>query len=324
MKYLNWLMNCVMASATVLAATQLPAAETAPKVPRFSLEYMDPAVEPGTDFYRYADGNWMKNNPVPADKSRWGAFMELQERNWFLIHQILDSAAAAKPAPNSPLQKVADFFRSAMDTNRLEQLGFKPLQPDLKRIEQVKSIEDLLRLLADFHERGIGGCFGESVSPDAKNSEVYAYHLGQGGLSLPDRDYYLSERFAKQREAYVAHVSNMFTLLGEEPAAAKAHAATVLELETALAKASKSRVELRDPIANYHKFAVAEVAREYPDVPIKTYLAAEGLDHVSEVIIGQPEFFQSLYALIKERPLQDWKTYLRWHLLNASAPYLHA
>ena len=285
---------------------------------------MNLAVPPGTDFYQYADGTWVKNNPVPPDKSRWGAFMELQERNWFLIHQILNDTLAAQPAPDSPAGKVADFFRSAMDTNRLEMLGFKPIEPELRRISDLSSTEDVLKLLAGFHARGIDACFGRSPSPDARNSSVYTFYLSQGGLGLPDRDYYLSDRFAKQREAYAVHIARMFTLLGEDPALARAHANTVLELETALARASKSRVELRDPIANYHKMHVADIVRDFPTAPLSTYLAASGLGSLSDVVVRQPEFFQALYSLSQERSLDDWKTYLRWHLLRASAPFLHS
>jgi putative endopeptidase len=311
--------------AALLASTAMAGApDQPPRVPRFSIDYMDKSVEPAVDFYHYADGGWLKNNPVPADKSRWGGFQELQERNWFLVHAILDSTLASRPEANTPVQKVADFYRSATDTNRLEQLGFKPLQPDLDRIASLKSAEDLVRLLAEFQERGIGACFGRSVSPDAKNSAVYAFYLSQGGLGLPDRDYYLTERFAKQRAAYQAHVARMLTLLGEEPAAAKTDAATVLELETALAKASKSRVALRDPIANYHKFTVAELVRDNPEAPAKAYLVASGLGDLPDLIIRQPEFFRALQALLTERPMADWQAYLRWHLLRASAPYLHA
>ena len=306
------------------ASTTTATRPQAPRIPRFSIEHMDKSVEPGLDFYRYADGNWVKNNPVPADKSRWGAFVELQERNWFLIHQILDDTTAAPAPPNSQGQKVADFYRSALDTNKLERLRFKPLEPDLRRIQDLHDAQELARLLADFHARGVDAAFGRSASPDAKNSAVYAFYLSQGGLGLPDRDYYLSDRFTKQREAYTAHIAKMFVLLGEQPPAAKAQAAIVLELETALAKVSKSRVELRDPIANYHKFSVDEVMQAYPGSPLKTYLGAAGLESLPELIIRQPEFFQALYAMLQERPLEDWKTYLRWHLLRASAPYLHA
>lgn len=294
-----------------------------PPVPRFSVDYMDRSIGPGMDFYRYADGSWVKNNPVPADKSRWGAFMELQERNWYLIHEILDQTAAGHHAPNSPAQKVADFFRSAMDTNRLELLGFKPIEPQLKRIDDLENGEDLLRLLADFHAAGVSAFFSCSARPDARNSGFYALHLSQGGLGLPDRDYYLSDRFAAQRQAYAGHVARMFMLLRETRAQAEAHSTTVLEIETALAKASKSRVALRDPIANYHKFAVADVLRDFGSVPFAAYLTAAGLEKVPDVIIRQPEFFQALYAMAQERPLSDWKTYLKWHLLRTTAPYLH-
>ncbi len=295
----------------------------APIVPRFSVDYMDRSVPPGVDFYRYADGTWVKNNPVPPDKSRWGAFIELQERNWFLIHQILDETAAGRQAPNSPAQKVADFFRSAMDTNRLEQLAFKPIEPQLKQIESIGDAQELLRLLADFHRQGVSAFFSCSAPPDAKNSGFYALSLSQGGLGLPDRDYYLLDRFAAQREAYQVHIARMFVLLGEAQAQANSNAATILEIETALAKASKSRVELRDPVANYHKFPVADVLRDFGNVPFSVYLDEAGLGKVSEVIIGQPEFFQALYQIAQQRPLQDWQVYLKWHLLRATAPYLH-
>jgi putative endopeptidase len=315
----------VVMSCTLLGAVAVLAApETAPRIPRFSIDYMDKAVDPASDFFHYAAGNWIKANPVPADKSRWGAFIELQERNWFLIHGILDSTAANKDRSNATAQKVGDFFRSAMDTNRLEELGFKPIQADLKRIENLKDRKDLLSLLADFHQHGVRACFTEGVSPDAKNSAVYAFELGQGGLGMPDRDYYLTEAFAKQREAYAAYIAKMFVLLGDQPALAKTHSATVMEIETSLAKASKPRADLRDPIANYHKFAVADIERDYPELPFSRYLAAMGLDKVPDIIIRQPEFMQALYGLARERPLDDWKVYLRWHRVNTAAPYLHA
>ena len=300
------------------------AADQAPKVPRFSIEYMDKSIAPEADFFPYAAGTWIKNNPVPPDKSRWASFTELQERNWFLIHEILESTCKGKLQANSTDEKVRDFYRSALDTNRLERLGFKPLEADLKRIEAVASVEDLFRLLADIHDRGVGACFADSVAPDAKNSEIYAFQLGQGGLGLPDRDYYLTEAFAKQREAYVAHVAKMLVLLGEQPDQANKDSATILELETAFAKASKSRVDLRDPIANYHKVAVAEAATNYPHLPLRLFLAEAGLENMSDLILRQPEFFAALDKLVTERPVPEWKTYLRWHLLRAAAPCLHA
>jgi len=215
------------------------AAEPPPAVPRFSIEYMDRSVDPGVNFYRFAAGAWLKNNPVPADKSRWSGFEQLRERNWHLLHDILETSADPKAPRDAVRRQVGDFYASAMDTNRLEQLRFQPIARDLKRIAGLKSTKALFALLADFHERGIDGAFGAGVSPDAKNSSIYALPLQQGGLSLPDRDYYLKDEFSKQRGAYRAHIKKMLTLLGEAPDAAAARAATVIEIETALAQAGR-------------------------------------------------------------------------------------
>ena len=294
-------------------------------VPRFSVSNMDRSVEPGSNFYQFAAGAWLKNNPVPADKSRWSGFEELQERNWKLIREILESSAADQSgSAKLPRREVGDFFASAMDTNRIEKLAFQPIADDLKRIEKLKSVAGVFELAADFHERGIGGLFSDGVSPDAKNSTVYAFHLSQGGLGLPDRDYYLKDDFAKQREDYRQHITKMFTLLGEKPTDAEAHAAKVLELETALAKASRTRVDLRDPNANYNKFGTKAFATTNAASAWLQYFDTSGVGKVRDVIVGQPEFFTALDRMLKERPLDDWKVYLRWHLLRATAPYLHS
>ena len=299
------------------------AADTTPKIPRFTIENMDKSVKPDADFFRYAAGAWLKNSPVPADKARWSGFDELQERNWQLIHGILEDCAAGRAGASKAARLVGDFFVSAMDTNRLEQLGFQPLEPEFQRIAALRSADELLRFVAEQQHNGVSAMFGASVGPDAKNSAIYAYCLSQGGLGLPERDYYLSGDFAEQREAYVAHITKMFSLLGEKESDAAAHAKTVLDLETALAKASKSRTDLRDPIANYHKFTVGDLPAKYPALTVKTVLQTSGLDAVKEIVIRQPEFFSALESLVKERPLADWKTYLRWHVVRNAAPYLH-
>ena len=311
-----------------------PAPSQTPPIPAFSISYMDQTVNPASDFYHFGDGTWLKNNPVPADKSRWASFNELADRNWYLIQGILNDATTDTTSPpHSPRREVGDFFASAMDTNRIEKLGLKPIASDMKRIDRIKSTQDLFALLADFHRRGIGGIFGAGIEPDAKNSAIYAYHLGQGGLSLPDRDYYLKDSFADTREKYRAHVAKMLTLLGEKPEQASADAATILALETELAKASRSRVELRDPDKNYNKFATAEFVAKDPAIDWNVYFTQSGLAPapsalskdlmpLTYAIVGQPEFFDAVNKLVKERPLDDWKVYLRWHLLHASAPYL--
>jgi len=330
--------NIAIALATVttlvVKGAETNGVGTPPPVPSFSVNYMDRSVDPRKDFYHFADGAWIKNNPVPPDKSRWASFSELAERNWYLIHQILNDASADTSSPeHSPRREVGDFFASAMDTNRIEKLGFKPIAGDLKRIDRIKTTKDMFALLADFHRRGIDGLFGAGIAPDDKNSTIYAYFLGQGGLTMPDRDYYLSENFSQIREKYRAHVMKMFTMLGEEPVQALTDAATVLELETQLARASRTRVELRDPDKNYNKFDTAEFIAKDPSTPWMVYFEDSGIGAGPDAgkaglmpmtyhIVGQPEFFTAVSRLLRERPIDDWKVYLRWKLLHSSAPYL--
>ena len=326
----------VAASTLVVRGSETGSStETAPPVPRFSTNYMDLSVDPAKDFYHYADGTWLKNNPVPADKSRWASFMELSDRNWYLIHQILDDAAADTKSPaKSPRREVGDFFASAMDTNRIEKLKFEPIEGDLKRIERVKNVKDMFALLADFHRRGIGGVFDAGIAPDEKNSSIYAYYLQQGGLTLPDRDYYLKDSFAEIRQKYREHVAKMFRLLGEDQNKALIDAATVLDLENQLAQASRTRVELRDPDRNYNKFDTADFIAKDAATPWKVYFTESGmapggatsgkdLMPLTYQIVGQPEFFQAVSKLLRERPIGDWKVYMRWKVLHNSAPFLH-
>ena len=324
MKISNQILKGASLTAILFSLSAFDAvSQSGSKVPHFSAADMDTSVSPGKDFYKYADGKWLENNPVPADKSRWGSFNELQEHNWFLLHEILEGAAQDRKATaNSPTRKVGDFFASAMDTTQLEKLGITPLKVTFGRINALKSRKALMGLIADLHERGVGSLFGEFVNADLKNSSVYAFYLSQGGLSLPDRDYYLTDAFAKQRTAYVAHVAKMLTLAGYTETESQNGAKTILEIETALAKACKSRVDLRDPIANYHKFTVSEVESKFPNLEFPAYFKATGVGSLQELVVRQPEFFSALDQLLKERPLGDWQVYLRWHALHATAPYL--
>jgi putative endopeptidase len=209
-----------------------------------------------------------------------------------------------------------------MDTNRIEKLGAKPLATDLKKIDRIQSTKDLFAVLADFHQRGIGGMFGIGFGPDSKNSSIYAVELEQGGLSLPDRDYYLKDSFAAKLKLYREHVKTMFTLLGEKSDVAATNADTVIAVETALAQASRSRVDLRDPNKNYNKFTTDELTAKTPAILWNYFFADLQLAPPSYEIVGQPEFFDALNQMVQTRPLSDWKTYLRWHLLHGSAPYL--
>ena len=300
------------------------AAETS-KVPRFSVTYMDQKIKPDVDFYHYACGTWLRNNPVPPDKARWSGFDQLQQRNWELIHEILDMTLASRAeAAKAPVGEVGNFYAAAMDTNRIDELKLKPLVDDFARINALHSSADIPALLAYYDERGVATMFDDGVSPDDKNSGFYAFSMSQGGLGMPDRDYYLSTNFSHQRAAYTNHIAKMFNLIGESGFDARLAAAKIVDLETALAKASKSRTELRDPVANYHRFSVADAVSKYPNIGLKAFLDAEGLESMPDIIVRQPEFFEALDREIKERPLNDWKMYLRWHVLRASAPYLYS
>lgn len=317
-----WLLTPAMATlAETSSDTNQP-----PPVPAFSISYMDRSVDPSKDFYHYADGTWLKENPVPPDKSRWASFSQLAERNWYLIHGILDEAAARSESlpRHAPMREVGDFFASVMDTNRIEKLGLEPIRGDLKKIDRIKSTKDLFAVLADFHQRDIGGLFGVGFGPDDKNSTIYAVSLWQAGLSLPDRDYYLKPNFADKLQKYREHVTKMFTLLGESPADAAAHAGTVIALETELAKVSRTRVELRDPDKNYNKLVGGELATKTPALAWNVYFEDRNIAAPAYEIVGQPEFFTAVNQLVQDRPLSDWKVYLRWHLLHSSAPYLPA
>jgi putative endopeptidase len=288
----------------------------------FSTNRMDLHVRPGEDFYRFANGTWARNNPVPEDKSRWGSFGELAEQNWAKLRQLLEEAKTAEAAPGDPRQLVGDFFASAMDIDRIERAGLTPIEEELRAIEAVESAEDAARLLARHHALGSSALFGTSVWADLRNSETNALYLGQGGLGMPTRDYYLEERFASQREAYVRHVAAMFVLLGEHSSNAYWFARTVLDIETELASVSMSQVELRDPVQQYNRMSVAEAEALAPRLPWRSYLAAVGLTDQDELIVRQPVFFQTLSELVDRRPLGDWKVYWRWHLVRSAAPFL--
>jgi putative endopeptidase len=319
-------LSATIGNVTAVDSTPVQSTDTnaAPKVAAFSVDYMDRSVAPGTNFYLFADGGWLKNNPVPPDKSRWASFSELAERNWYLIHSILDDAdrqAKSLPQP-SPEREVGDFFASAMDTNRINQLGFSPIQPNLDQIDRIKSATDLFAVLADLHQSGVGGLFGVGFGPDEKNSSIYAVSVRQGGLGLPDRDYYLKDSFAGKLKQYREHVRKMFVLLGEKPDNAAADADTVVAIETELARASRSRVELRDPDKNYNKYVGNHFAVKTPALLWNIYYADRDLPAPAYEIVGQPEFFTVLNNLVQTRPISDWQVYLRWHLLHASAPFL--
>jgi|SRR5579862_411222 len=286
---------------------------------------IDASVSPGDDFYRYANGKWLAQHPVPADESRFGAFEEVIERNRAILHELLEDAAKQTGAPKgSPAQLVGDLYASAMDEARAEADGAKPLDGEMKRIAAIASVNDLQDEIAHLQAMHVGVPFSLHAAQDEKQSTEVIVNLEQSGLGLPDRDYYTQgdEQSKKVREQYSAHVAKMFELLGDDADAAKRASAVVLKMETQLAQASFTRVQRRDPEANYHKLTLDELAALTPDVSWLRLYEGMGIADKRAVNVGQPGFLKQVDAMIKSTPLDDWKIYLRWHLLESCSGLL--
>lgn len=285
---------------------------------------MDLSVKPGDNFFLYANGNWIRNNPVPASKTRWGSFDMLREESSKRLQTLL-TAAAASGATDRPTRLIGDFYSSGMDSARIESLGLAPIQGDLQRIDAIRDLNGFLSELAFERTQGLGGAlFGFSIQPDRKNVTVYMPSLSQGGTSLPDRDYYLKNdaRSSSIRTAYRDHLQKMFALSGEDAAAAQRSADAVLRIETALAKAQMSRVEMRDPYKTYNKFGIKELSATTPSMNWSELFSKLGLASADSVVVNNPSFFKTVDVLLTALPVEDWKTYLKWQVLNAAAPYL--
>jgi putative endopeptidase len=291
--------------------------------PGFSIDKMDRTVDPRVDFAKFAAGGWYAKNEIPADKSRWGGFNELAERTWAQVRALVEAAAATPGAPGTVQQKVGDFFASATDTAAINALGLKPIQGELDAIAAARSLAELFAPAMRL-QLGVGGpFFAPAFFPDQKQSDVYGFYLFQGGLSLPSKEYYFSEKFARERWEFTGHVAKMLELAGTPRATAYQEAETVFALEKAMAENAKLPVELRDRLANYNKMTVAAATAAYPGLPLAQIISGLGVPATAtDVIVGQPKFLEGLSRLLQERPLADWKVYVRWQLLSASAPYL--
>ncbi|WP_460502037.1 M13 family metallopeptidase [Hymenobacter agri] len=307
-----------------------PPTKTGPTPPQkgvgINIANIDPSVKPCEDFFHYASGNWLKNNPIPDAQSSWGAFNELIDRNQATLRTILTNAAAnaAKAPKGSNAQKVGDFYASAMDSTAIDAAGLKYLKPHLDRIMAINSLADEQKFLADPKSHAGNVWLSSGVGQDEKISTQYAVYFNQGGLGLPDRDYYLKDdaRSKAIRAAYRTYQVNMFKLLGDDQATAEKNADAVTRIETRLAKASKSRVDLRDPYANYNKMTVAQADAAYPNLALPMMLKAEGLGAAKEVIVGQPDYLKEVSAAMQQEPIADQKQYLRWHLVSSVTPAL--
>ena len=285
---------------------------------------MDTSADACVDFYQYANGQWLTLNPIPEEYSSWGISHEMYERNLALLREIMEEADDDDAPKGTNQQKVGDFWHTGMDTGKIEAQGLEPLEADLERVDAIGSVEDVSALVRELHAEGVSALFDQGIFQDLKNSEQYLYYAVQGGLGLPDRDYYTrdDEESAKLREQYVAHVSKMLQLMGDSAEQADKAAMGILELETRLAKASLTNVELRDP-ANYYNIETLKSADEAtPNFSWSRYFERLGLGEMENFSYAQPNFFAEMNRLLGEAELDTWKAYLRWNLINNFSPYL--
>jgi endothelin-converting enzyme/putative endopeptidase len=266
----------------------------------------------------------MKSNPIPADQSRWGTFEELAERNREILHQILEDAARPAANRDAVTQKIGDYYAACMDEKAIDAKGIAPLQPELDRIRNLKDKSELAEEIAHLHRNGVAALFEFSSGQDFKDSDSVIAQADQGGLGLPDRDYYLKTdaKSVELRQKYVAHVERIFELAGEKPDKAAADAATVMRIETDLAKGSLDLVSRRDPEKVYHKLTRPELQALDPDFRWDRYLTGSGAPAFQSVNVASPDYFKAVNAAIARASLEDWKTYLTWHLVHSEIPFL--
>jgi putative endopeptidase len=290
----------------------------------FDTSNLDRSADACDNFFQFADGNWVKKNEIPPSESRWGAFNILAESNRDVLRSILENAASKRSRAGSDTQLIGDFYASCMDEAAIEKAGIKPLKPYFNQVAAIKTIKDVENEIAVMHSLGVPAVFRSGASPDLKNSSMVIASAGQGGLSLPNRDYYTNEdeKSVETRAKFVEYMTNMFKLAGDSPKAAAANAATVMEMQTRLARASLAPVDLRDPDKNYNKIPIAEAQAVIPNLSLADYIAARGFPSVTEINLGQPGFFKEVNAMLADVPVANWKTYLRWMYLNSAAPTL--
>jgi predicted metalloendopeptidase len=293
---------------------------------RFDINAIDRTAEPCVDFYQYACGSWIKNNPIPNDQSRWGRFSELAERNREVLREILEEAAKPDPKRDQVTREIGDFYAACMDEKTIEARGLDPIKPQLDRIRNLKDKAQLAELVAHLQREGMGGLFEFGSGQDFKDSTQVIAQLDQGGIGLPDRDFYFREdaKSVELRQQYVKHVQRMFELMGDKPEAAKTNADTVMRIETALAKGSLDNVSRRDPEKVYHRLTKPELAALAPAFHWNDYFVGLSAPTFVSVNVAWPDFFKALNAELQNTSLEDWKTYLTWHLLHARATILPA
>lgn len=287
---------------------------------------MDLNYKPGNDFNLYASGTWIKNNPVPAKETRWGSFNVLRDFNSNAVKNILLEAQNDKTAKvGSVKRRIGDFYAAGMDSMSIEKLGASPILPELAKVASGTSLNDIISEVALMRTQGLGSpLFSFYVGQDRKEATKMIAQLGQGGTTLPDRDYYLKAdaRTLKIQDAYKKYITQLFVLSGTTEELAKKNAEAIFAIEKSLANSQMSRVEMRDPYKTYNKFSVADFAKTTPNMNWATLLPKMKVSGQDTILVGAPKFFTDLNALLVATPVSDWKTYLQWNVLKTSAPYL--
>ncbi len=287
---------------------------------------MDLSVNPGDDFYTYASGAWVKNNPIPPKETRWGSFNQLRDFNINAVKTILEKAAADKNAPAGSLTRmVGDFYAAGMDSAAIEKLGYTPIKKDLVRITAIKDLSGILKEMNYLRSNGIASpLYGFSIGQDRKNVEHMVPQLSQGGIGLADRDYYLKDDSRSQdiRAAYSTFIIRLFTLTGTPATKAEENAKAIFNIEKQLANAQLSRVEMRDAYRTYNKFSVADLSRKTPRLQWKQILPALKVSGQDSILVNNPAFFVTADSLLQSIPVADWKTYLQWYVLRGAASYM--
>ena len=317
--------SCFLAAALVLLFVAHFSVNAAGDVSwGFSLSNLDKTCKPCDNFYEFAMGGWMKANPIPPEYPSWGTFTQLRDNNLTAMHTILEAAATAKANTGSNEQKIGDFYATCMDTSAIDAAGLKPLASDFAAIDAISDRKTLDAEIARLQREGASVVFRFGAGQDIKDSTRVIAFANQGGLGMPDRDYYFrdDEKSKQLRTDYLQHVAKMFELAGDPAAKAAAEASTVMAIETALAKSSRTRVELRDPEKNYNLLPLSEIKTLTPDWSWENYLHAIGAPPLEQINIRQPDFFKAMNQELDTVALADWKVYFRWHLLHASAPGL--
>jgi putative endopeptidase len=293
--------------------------------PDFLAQNLDTTVNPATDFFEYANGGWIKRNAIPAEESQWGIGQLVQEDIYDRLKKINESATSEKAAAGTVTQQIGDFWYSGMDSAGIEKMGLQPLQANLDTINAIRNTTDLLRVTALFHLTSISALFADYVGQDDKQSDVMAYQLHQGGLGMPNRDYYFNTdpKSTHVREAYQHYLYITFRQLGADSTAARQQANATFQLESRLANASRKLAALRDPNKNYNKMSFAALQLMTPLISWTDWLKNSDIAHVDSIIVGQPEFYTALNKELSTTAIADWKSYLQAHLLQGAAPFLN-